>query len=318
MTRSSITTPERAHADPSPALTGPILAATDGTSASEPALAAAEMLAGHSGRAVHVIAAVEPLPTAPVTALAGMAPHGSEDERRAELLTRVERQLTTMDPRGREWKLEVRAGRPSEVIAEAAHEQHASVVITGVRRHDPLDRWLGGETPIEAAALVDVPLLATTGLGRRPRTIVVATDFGAASLQAARTALALFPEVATVFLAHVEAPHLAAAWGEGYQRAAALAFEQTIAALGARRGVDVRGVPLSGSRAPAIMEFAEDARADVVVAGRRHRERLAWLVPGRTSARLLRGLAGSRVPAVLIVPERVAPDEGAAAPARGS
>jgi nucleotide-binding universal stress UspA family protein len=72
--------------------------------------------------------------------------------------------------------LSVRVGRPADVLAEAAAERGAAVVVLGTRRASALDRALGGSTAHDAVRLVHAPVLVAGRSVAPPRRIMVAAD----------------------------------------------------------------------------------------------------------------------------------------------
>ena len=288
------------------AATGPILVASDGTSSSDAALTAARLLASRIGGEVQVLSVLEPMAQL-VPAPELLVPTEPMDQSRAErLLDRVRDQLRTLVGKQTPWPVEIRLGDPASIIAHAARERRARLILTGVRRHGPLERLLGAETPMHIAQYAAAPLLVVTPeLERLPRCIAVATDLTSAGLDAARVALQLFPDVRTMYLLHVRThfdlePERRAAWLPGYEARTTKALREMKDALAAPAGVEVQPISPIGDPAPEILDFAEDARAElIVVAGRRHGP-LHRLLLGSVASRVLRGAKCS----VLVVPQR--------------
>jgi len=94
-------------------------------------------------------------------------------------------------------------------------------------------------------------------------------------------------------------PARRAAWLPGYEARTAKALREMKDALAAPAGVDVEPITPIGDPAPEILDFAEYARAElIVVAGRRHGA-LHRLLLGSVAAAVRRGAKGS----VLVVPQ---------------
>jgi nucleotide-binding universal stress UspA family protein len=282
---------------------GRILLASDGTSSADAAFIVARQLAARTGADVHVLSVLEPLPVlAPAPELL-VAPPVEWDTSRAELMRKNVRHQMRAAGAQAGWTTEVQLDRPSTAIAQVARQRRANLILTGLRHHNVLDHLLGGETPLHAAQHAEVPLLAVApGTTRLPRTILVAVDFTPASLRAARVALELFPDATKMYLVHVK-PRIDAAAGEStvwervYEDGIPSAFEHFRAQL--RGGNIVESITLRGNAAKEILDFAEYANADLVVAGIHRRGILRRLLPRELLNKLMRGTTRS----VLLVPE---------------
>jgi nucleotide-binding universal stress UspA family protein len=287
----------------------PILVASDGTSSADPAFTAARLVAARTGADVQVLGAIEPMPTVlPATELLVPAaptivPPEIEAERAEQLSGRIEDQLRDLAGERAPWRTEVRRGEPASVIARAARESGAGLIITGLTRHGFLDRLLGGETPIHIVHQADAPVLVVSGnLERAPRRLVIAVDFTPASMLAAHVALDLFPEASKVYLVHVT-PRFArnmvdvTEWERAYSAKVQLELDRARRELG--RGEGVETVRLSGNAARELLDFASQVRAELIVAGCHRRGAMMRLLLGDVAAKLARGASM----ALLIVPE---------------
>jgi nucleotide-binding universal stress UspA family protein len=289
---------------------GRILLASDGSASADAAFVLARLLAGRTGADVHVLSALEPLPALVPSPDLLAAPPVEWDTSRAERMRQnVRRQMQAAGAQAG-WTTEVQLDRPVPAIAQVARQQRANLIITGLRQHTVLEHLLGGETPLHAAQQAEVPLLAVApGTTRLPRTILVAVDFTPASLHAARVALELFPDATKVYLVHVK-PRIDAAvgessgWERAYEEGVPSAFEHFRAQL--RAGSIVESITLRGNTASEILDFAEYASAELVVAGIHRRGILRRLLPRELLNKLMRGTTRS----VLLVPETPASQLG--------
>jgi nucleotide-binding universal stress UspA family protein len=133
---------------------------------------------------------------------------------------------------------------------------------------------------------------------------VAAIDFSPSSLAAARAALPLLGEGATLHLVHVgplAGQHDVRAHpiGEAYGQALTGRLERAVAALAAPPTVAVRPVALAGLPVERVLEYAESVGADLVAAGRQGHGFWEHLFVGRVTTGLVRG---AHVP-VLVTPE---------------
>ena len=137
------------------------------------------------------------------------------------------------------WSVKIEFGNVSEVLARAARETQAAVLVMGIGRHRPIDRLLGTETVLRTAWRVDCPVFAVPRtFAVRPSVIVVGVDFSEAGRQAAACTLPLIAPNATVHLVHVWQPsglvdeaHVAR--DERYREALPELFRQLIDTLAA-------------------------------------------------------------------------------------
>jgi nucleotide-binding universal stress UspA family protein len=288
---------------------GPIVVATDGADGVR-AAAVASGLAARGGAAVHVVSAVE-LPTPGLPGLGLTPAWRPEVDLVPTLLARRRDRVSALlhevagAPSG--WPVEVVLDEPSHAIAEAARRHGAALVVVGIGRHDLAARLLGGEVVLRTVQRAAVPVLAVGDeLPRLPARVAVAgTDFSAASVKAARAALALLDEGGTLYLVHawsrtaLEVPELAAA-DDAYERALPDRLARVAAALlDTPRDVTILPLSRQGAPAEALLAVARKHGADLVAAGRRGLGLLTRLLTGRTTTQLLRR---SHV-AVLVTPE---------------
>jgi nucleotide-binding universal stress UspA family protein len=306
----SRTTPARGEA---PAATlGPLLVATDGRPAADAALRAARLLAGRTNADVHVVSVVDAL--ALPSPESGAFPDAArfDEERRAGRLSAVREQLRRVAGEV-DWPVEVLTGPPARTLARLAAERGAAAIVVGRRRRRWGEQLLGAELVLRLSTLADVPVLAVAPeLTELPRRVVVAVDFSPYSLRAARAAVALLREFATLYLVFValplEVPDSWVALTVEYEARMADDLRALGAELGAPPDVLVEPVVLRGDPARALLEFGRASRAELVAAGTHGRGFFHRLVLGSVSTRLVRGAECSVLvvppPTDAIVPER--------------
>ena len=200
----------RRRAVRNPALHGPILLATDGTSQSGAAVVAARLLAEQLGVPLEVVTVLEPEPAYGV-ALGGMPLYMPEvDEarrarRKSEVLEYVGRFSGDVAPPA----IHVRFGAIAEEIADVARDRSPTLVVVGAAPHQRVNRMIAGERAVHVLRASQVPVLSVPpGFSALPRNILVAVDFAPASVHAARIALLLLANGGTLTLLHVLSPLL--------------------------------------------------------------------------------------------------------------
>lgn len=284
--------------------TGPILIATDGTAAAEPAFRAASVIAARSSMDVQVMLVVEPLPVLEPQPSLIAPPLVASPALFDAMRNRVITQIRALAPEGLHWHVEVEYGRPSDEIAKKARDRRAQLIIIGLVHHGVVDRLLDGDTALEVVRQSRTPvLLAAASLKALPRRAVIAVDFSAKSMQAARVGLRLLGDGSTVILAHV-APAVTVFDGTGmweveYEQAAIKELEKFAVALKAPAGMRVEQVMLRGSPASALLGLSDRTEADLIVAGTRGAGLMERLLLGSVATRLMRHSTRS----LLVVPD---------------
>lgn len=126
-----------------------------------------------------------------------------DPERRA-----YERLLADLDGAGGvEVAIRVRTGRPADVVLEAAEEEGAGLIVTGIARDGALAPSMLGDTVSQLVRRSPVPVLITRERVRGPyRSVVVATDFSASSRRALETACRFFPDAGFTLLNGYDIP----------------------------------------------------------------------------------------------------------------
>jgi nucleotide-binding universal stress UspA family protein len=287
------------------AASGPLLVATDGSSAGEAAFVAASLIAAKSSSNVEVVVVVEPLPVlipdpSLVTQPLVVSPALLDATREGVL-----GQMRKLAPPTLKWHVTVEYGRPSTEIADEARERNAQLIVIGLVHHSVVDRILDGDTALEVVRHAHTPvLLASSGWKARPKRAVFAIDFSPESMHAAREGLRLLGDDATVTLAHSRPMPTVydemGMWEVEYEEAAKVEMKTFAEALKAGPTVRVDSMMLSGSPSAAILELAEKIDADLIVSGTHGAGFVERLVVGSVATRLIRHSTRS----LLIVPQQ--------------
>ena len=280
--------------------TGPLLVATDGSPECGAALGAGFLLAGQLAADVEVIVASRPLPSygpnAPAPEL-----QAAVDE---QLLSTVRKQVRRSMARDAEWPIHLLRGAPADVIAQYAKEHDARLILLGRGPRDLRHRVFGGTLAMRLAQLSDVPILSVASpFHTLPRRVLVALDFGPRSLEAARDALTLTSEVASVYLAHVvpkfeTALGLAEDWQASYTGGLEEAFGVAEHELRPSPTSTVETLTLHGDPARELLTAAAQIDADLIVCGTHGAGYIQRTVLGSVATHILRAATCS----VLLVP----------------
>jgi len=254
----------------SPTKKGPILAATDRSDASLPALRAALILNRSLDVGVDVVVVVEPLPIIVPEPSGILQPLVITPELKAVVRQQAIEQMEKVGADAGKYSLDIEDGRPASEIARAAREHNASLVIMGLHHHGIVDRLIDGDTALEFLRESDTPvLLASKEFDSLPQRVLMAVDFSPESMEAAREAMRLLHPESVIHLAHVRPPVTifdgSGLWEEEYERVALDQlgkFKQTLAAPGTMR---VETSILIGKPANALTEFARKTGADLIV-----------------------------------------------------
>ncbi len=272
----------------------PVVVASDGTTGSDAAVRIGAQLTAHDRAPLHVITVLPPAPLVAADYGVLLPPIDTEEQRKAALEARVQAQLREILG-GADVTLEVRTGDPASRVAAYAREAGARLVILGLGHHDLLDRIFGGETALHVLRQATVPVLAVPAQAQSlPTRVIVAMDFSAASVQAARAVLDTFPAVSILYLVHVAPrldlqPEAYAAWMSEYSGGVEPAFTRIREELNVPASVTVETMTLTGKPSRALLDFARSAHVDAIVTGSRGAGFVDRMLIGSTATGLIRG-----------------------------
>lgn len=270
--------------------TSPVIVATDGRDQSDAAMAVGRIVAGDVA-ALRVVTVLKALPMVSPEAALPVAPD-VQAARRAEQRRAVIEQATRL------WgasgiDVELAEGDPAATIATIAHDSNATMIVSGIGRHQVMDRLFGDETAIRLVRMSSVPVLTVAGgLTGAPHRIVIAADFSETSLRAARLALELAAPHATLYLAHVgprdKVLHDWNSWGLSYKEDAGDALQKMREQLRVPNGMTVQRVLLQGDPATELLAFATSVNADLIATGSHGYGFVARMLIGSVTTRILR------------------------------
>jgi len=220
----------------------------------------------------------------------------------------LERALTGTIPADVLRGLDVRIGRPARVLAQAAAEYRAGMVVVGGEPHGAMARALGGSTAHGLTRVLEVPVLVTSRLPRPITRILVAVDLS----EAARVTLAAAGALSEALGARLRALHVVEPLilppgvaltiaPEALYRRQEAAFEELLA--GEARVAPSDRVTRQGPAVDMVAEEAATWEADLLVVGSHGKGWVDRLMLGSTTERLLGLLPTS----LLVVPAWLRP-----------
>jgi len=262
-----------------------ILVATDGREQSDAALRAARGLVA----------------SGPLGVLTVLTPHAirdaSEFGESSELLdaiarqTAIEAQVQRVLGDGVDTWIEVRSGYPPAVLAASA-ASHRALLVVGIGRPRVMDRLLGDESTLRLVREARTPVLAVAHAPEiPPHRIVLAMDFSAPSLAAARLALSLAVPRADVIVVHVAPRSSEILWGSGpvgYHGEPEAALDNCLRQLARPYNVRLRPVVVHGDVASELLELASRERADLIAIGAHGHGPLSRVAIGAVTTRIVR------------------------------
>lgn len=267
-------------------------------------LRAAAALAPLVKERVHVFSAIEPAPVEIVDGEPILVPPDPADGRRESRVEQLSEALGDVRAAEHRWQVEIGYGEPVSMLVRRARELDASLIVAGIGRERPMDRLLGGETTLDVVRYASCPVLAVGAkLDRRPREVVVATDFSSQSMSAARSALPWLARGATLHVVHVWEPSeldpAVASVDKIYARSVTARLVRFVADLRTPSDVSVRMAVREGRTATQLIAYARENHADLIVAGRSGMNPSDRLRVGGVAEALLMGATCS----VLVAPE---------------
>lgn len=282
----------------------PVLVATS-THDGQAALHAAQIIAAHKRAPVVALSIVEASVAALYSPDYGYLSDEYEATRVGARLAAIQHQVALVAGPDASWETSIRVGSPEGAIADEARERHAGLIVMDSGRHNWIARLLLGETTLRTIRWAECPVLA---VGRTfdslPRVAVAAIDFSPSSIAAARAALALLNNDATLYLVHVwrrsGSDHPSEMErDDAYERNLDVLFARLVATLAAPADVTVRTMSILGEPVEEILNFATAQGADLIAAGRRGHGFFERLLIGSVTTAVVRGAECS----VLVTPD---------------
>lgn len=224
------------------------------------------------------------------------------DERRVAM-----QKLMTLFAGNVSWRLEVDERSASEAVTEAARHMQPGLIVMGLRRPGIVRKVLSRYLLRSVVRGARLPVLAVRpDLMDLPRRIVVALDFGEASIHAARMARQLLAADGELHLVHIATDHadrLAESPTEGSRHAGRSIRErldQIAADLSPEPGMTIVTQQVDGDAVLSIKGYAERIDADLIAVGSDRHSPLERLLAGSVSMALAHAARWS----MLIIPGR--------------
>lgn len=268
----------------------PVLVATDGSRAALAAIRFARAMEDGGLWQPEAMTVIEHLPVA-VADVALPMPVVVDEPRLVEgRVADVQRQLRRLSAKA--WPFRSEMGPAAGNILEVAKLHGSELIVLGLGKHGKLARLFGAETAARVSRRSTVPVLAVdTHAKGRPKSIVVAMDFGGSSIRAAREALALVDDEGRVHLVHVRwalngKPLRDEAWERTYAMGVEQGFVRLLTQLG-RPGVKITTEMKLGGIVESILKTIRERNADVVALGSHSLNVIDRLLLGSTAVSLL-------------------------------
>jgi nucleotide-binding universal stress UspA family protein len=284
---------------------GGIVVGFDGSPASHAALESAALIAAAKKCPVHVVSVLPPMSSYHMRVGIDEGRSALEDSRIQLCDAAIRAAIGSFNDRD-EWTRQVTVGRTAEEIALAADARCADLIILGRSECGVVDRLRGGETTLQVMRSSSVPVLVVAQEMNKPDTVVVAVDFGPASVRAASIGMEMLGESGTLYLVHVEEPVDGFADGviafvaDTYPGRLLVLFRRLIEDLRVPPGVVVESVMLNGRPTVAITEFCERVGADLLAAGMHGLNGVERFLMGSVST----GLVRKACQPILVAPAR--------------
>jgi nucleotide-binding universal stress UspA family protein len=214
---------------------------------------------------------------------------------------RVEEYLTGNVPFESLEQLDVRLGKPKWVLARAAQEKDAGLVVLGGKQSS--GRRFGGSTAFHVVQSVNVPTLIVVPSKKDPERVLAAVDLS----HAAGPTIAAAQRIAGFLGAELKVIHVAEPMPdipsyttdlpeEQNVKRATEEFEQIVGPL--IGGGDILTEVISGSAEATIAKQAEEWGADIVAIGSHGKGWVERILLGSTTHKLIRNMPAS----LLVVP----------------
>lgn len=273
-----------------PTESSPMLVATDGRDQSDAAVLAGALLA-ESSDAWWVIIVAPPFPILAPELDLRLAAEAVAAHREAQVRSAHDQVRRLVGERA--VRVDALDGNPADVIARAARQANASLIVAGLGRHNVIDRVFGDETILRLVRSASTPVLAIGPAFAIPRTVVVGLDFSEHSVHAAQLALRFVERGATVYLMNV-APRedlllMVSGGAAAYHEHAMAMMSELMTRFEIPPGVHVQPVVRLGDPGSRILEYAAETRAGLIAIGTRGQGFIARMLVGSVATKILRG-----------------------------
>ena len=196
--------------------------------------------------------------------------------------------------RDQDWPITSVVGDAALCIAKEAETQHSELIVMGIHQHGAFEQAIGENTATRVMGRAPVPVLGVRpALSGLPRRIMVATDFGDASREAAHLAANLAEPGGCVILVHVSLPSPIVE--EGNEGAALVqregiehAFLHLAEEINKGRSIRVETVSRTGDAGAQLMAAANLISPELIVIASQRHHLITRLMLGSVSRKLVR------------------------------
>lgn len=192
------------------------------------------------------------------------------------------------------WPVLSVTGEPTTCITQEAQARESDLLVIGIHKHGAFEQAMGENTATRVMARSAIPVLGVRPkLSGLPRRIMVATDFGDASREAAHLAANLADPGGSVVLVHANLP-----WPiveEGDEGAALIqregiehAFLHLTDEISEGKSIKVETVSRSGDAGSELMAAAAIVSPDVITIASQRHHLITRMILGSVSRKLVR------------------------------
>ena len=212
------------------------------------------------------------------------------DERRRSLLALI----AAATGKNQNWPIKSVVGEPARTIVEEAESQNSELLVMGIHQHGKFEQAIGENTATRVMGRVAIPVLGVRpALLGVPRRIMVATDFGNASREAAHLAANLADPGGCVVLVHASLPTpivedgdegAALVQNEGIEHA----FLHLTAEISEGKSIRVETISRTGDVVAQLMAAATVVSPDLIAIASQRHHLITRLILGSVTRKLVR------------------------------
>lgn len=192
------------------------------------------------------------------------------------------------------WPIDIADQSPIDAIVARAREFRAGLIVMGLRHHGVLRRAISRDLLGEVLRVTRVPVLAVRAdLSALPKRVVVAIDFGAASIRAAHLARHLMDSDGAIHFVHVS---------REYSDGLRARLDALVDEIAPAPGMTVSSILLHGDVQSSVEGLAHAVDADLLAVGKEEHSLFDRLATGSKSMKLAHTARWS----TLVVPSRPA------------
>ena len=212
------------------------------------------------------------------------------DERRRSLFALI----ATATGKNQNWPIKSVVGDSAFTIVDEAEAQNSELLVMGIHQHGTFDQVIGDNTATRVMARAAIPVLGVRpALSGLPRRIMVATDFGNASREAAHLAANLADPGGCVILVHASLPTPIVEEGdEGaalvQQEGIEHAFLHLTAEISEGKSIRVETISRTGDVGAQLMAAATLVSPDLIAMASQRHHLVTRLMLGSVSRKLMR------------------------------